>query len=74
MNNYQRFLGPGLAVIAALVVAALLGAPVVAYLPIGLAVLACPLMMFFMMRGMHGGHGAGATDQPAPGAREGEPR
>ena len=26
-----------------------------------LLLLACPLMMFFMMRGMHGGHGSGAA-------------
>jgi hypothetical protein len=25
-----------------------------------LFILACPLMMFFMMRGMHGGHGGSA--------------
>ena len=25
-----------------------------------LLILACPLMMFFMMRGMHGGHGGNA--------------
>ena len=28
--------------------------------PIALVVLMCPLMMIFMMRGMHGGHGDSA--------------
>ncbi len=32
------------------------------YLPL-LFILACPLMMIFMMRGMHGGHDMGASDQ-----------
>jgi len=27
-----------------------------------LLILACPLMMIFMMRGMHGGHGGNAED------------
>ena len=81
--NYQRFFGPALILVAALGVAALLGVPVLAYLPVGVAALACPLMMVFMMRGHggHGGHGGGghggggehAHEQPAPG-REGGPR
>lgn len=29
-------------------------------LPLALVVLICPLMMIFMMRGMHGGHGKAA--------------
>ena len=32
------------------------------YLPL-LLILACPLMMVFMMRGMHGGHDMGAEDK-----------
>ena len=32
------------------------------YLPL-LIILACPLMMIFMMRGMHGGHDMGALDK-----------
>ncbi len=32
------------------------------YLPL-LIILACPLMMIFMMRGMHGGHDMGAHDK-----------
>lgn len=46
-------------------------------LPIGLFLLACIGMHFFMMRGMHGGHGKGGahdmhSDQPATGAGEAE--
>ena len=29
-----------------------------------LLILACPLMMIFMMRGMHGGHGHGQAVEP----------
>ena len=32
------------------------------YLPL-LLILACPLMMIFMMRGMHGGHDMSAQDK-----------
>lgn len=72
--NYQRFAGPGLVFVAALAVAALVGVPVLAYLPIALVVLACPLMMVFMMKGMHGGHGDHTHDQPTSGTTEGERR
>lgn len=34
------------------------------YLPL-LILVACPLMMVFMMRGMHGGHDKAAEDQDA---------
>jgi hypothetical protein len=52
-------LGPALAVGILVLGLAVLGVPVITYLPI-LLVLACPLMMIFMMRGMgHGGHGDG---------------
>jgi hypothetical protein len=42
------------------------------YLPL-LFILACPLMMIFMMRGMHGGHDMGAEnmDQHAPELEDG---
>lgn len=40
-----------------------------------LVLLACPLMMVFMMRGMsHGSHGAGSNDQPTSAVRDGEGR
>ena len=72
--NYQRFAGPAAILVAAVAVAAILGVPVLAYLPIALVALACPLMMVFMMKGMHGGHSDGAHEQPTGGAREGEGR
>lgn len=66
--NYQRFAGPALILAAALAVAAILGVPVLAYLPVAAVALACPLMMVLMMRGMrHGAHAGGSSDQP-PGA------
>jgi len=34
--------------------------------PIALVVLICPLMMIFMMRGMHGGHADSAARHDAP--------
>lgn len=73
--NYQRFVGPAVIFVAALAVAAILGVPVLAYLPIALVALACPLMMIFMMRGMsHGSHGGGSHDQPPSAVRDGEGR
>lgn len=71
--NHQRFLAPAVIAVAALALAAALGVPVLAYLPIAVLLLACPLMMVFMMRGMsHGGHSS--QDQPTSGARDGEAR
>ena len=32
---------------------------------VSLVALACPLMMIFMMSGMHGGHDHGRQDEPA---------
>ncbi len=34
--------------------------------PIALLVLMCPLMMIFMMRGMHGGHGSSTMHKEKP--------
>ena len=34
-------------------------------IPAALVVLICPLMMIFMMRGMHGGHGDSAAHDPS---------
>ena len=53
-----------LAVLAALLF--VLGAPVGRLVPFVLG-LACPVMMLVMMRGMHGGHGDHAHDDPAAG-------
>lgn len=72
--NYQRFAGPAVIFVAALAVAAILGVPVLTYLPVAVVALACPLMMVFMMRGMsHGAHGGGSPDQ-TPAVRDGEGR
>lgn len=45
------------------------GVPVASLALLGL-LLVCPLMMFVMMRGMHGGDGGGAADDGAPDRRE----
>lgn len=56
--------------LAAVVVGALWAGLPVASLGYFAFILVCPLMMFFMMRGMHGGqHGQvddGASDRPVP--------
>lgn len=71
--NYQRYLAPAAVGVAAIAVLALLGLPVVAFLPY-LLFLACPLTMVFMMRGMnHGGGGHGShhhTDEPGENLTE----
>ncbi|HET7488880.1 MAG TPA: DUF2933 domain-containing protein [Acidimicrobiales bacterium] len=72
MSNYQRFLGPGLVVVAVLAVATALGAPILTYLPVAVVALACPLMMIFMMKGMHGSHGESHEPQATP--KEGDGR
>lgn len=73
--TYQRFVGPAVIFVAALAVAATLGVPVLAYLPIAVVALACPLMMVFMMRGMsHDSRGAGSHDQPPSAVKDGEGR
>ena len=41
----------------------LIGASGIAGLLLFLLVIACPLMMVFMMKGMHGGHGHGQPEQ-----------
>ena len=55
--NTQRYLGPALALIAIVVVLRFVGVNVGAFAPYGLLLLVCPLMMFFMMRGMNNGDG-----------------
>ena len=68
--NHQQMLKPMLIGAAVLVVLAVAGLPVGA-LVLPLVVLACPLMMFFMMRNMdHGGHDHSA--QTARSATEDE--
>lgn len=59
--NSQQMVKPALVAGAVLVVLVVAGLPV-AYLGFVLLILACPLMMFFMMRGMGGmDHGAGGS-------------
>lgn len=70
--NYQRFVAPAVALVAGLTLAALLGVPVLAYVPVAVLVLACPLMMVFMMRGMS--HGTRAAHDSTSSAGEGERR
>jgi hypothetical protein len=72
MNNNRNYGLYAIAVAIAVVGALALGVPLgdLAFL---LIVLACPLMMFFMMRGMHGGgdlHGRGPGHDDAPKDRE----
>lgn len=54
----------GVAVIA--VVLAVAGVPLTALIPVAI-LLACPLMMFFMMRGMGGMHGGTPEDHTGHG-------
>ena len=57
--NYQRYFRPALLALGVVVVLAAVGVPVASFLPF-LFLLACPLMMVFMMRGMdHSGGGGG---------------
>ncbi len=55
--NHQRYIRSAMLGIVAVAALAAFGIPVLAVLPF-LVVLACPLMMVFMMRGM--GHGSAA--------------
>lgn len=66
--NYQSLMKPLLAAGALVIVLAALGVPV-GYLAFPLLIVACPLMMFFMMRGMTTAAGPTAdrmTTPPAP--------
>ena len=60
-----------LAVAAGFVVLAAVGVPVLSNLPLLAIVLVCPLMMFFIMRGMKHGGGSNRDDDAdrTPGAR-----
>ncbi|MGW3124079.1 DUF2933 domain-containing protein [Streptomyces sp. NPDC001107] len=66
MNTNQRNYGLYAVAVAIAVVGALaLGVPV-GTLALLAVVLACPLMMFFMMRGMHGDGGHGTPRKSPP--------
>lgn len=57
--NHQKMIKPMLIGVGILFVLGLAGLPVLTYVPL-LIILACPLMMMFMMGGMnHGGGGQG---------------
>ena len=51
--NTKRYIGPVLVAVAIVAVLAIAGVNVAAVLPFGLILLVCPIMMFFMMRGMN---------------------
>ncbi|WP_067022360.1 DUF2933 domain-containing protein [Streptomyces dysideae] len=69
MNTNQRNYGTYAVALAIAVVGALaLGVPV-GTLAVAAIVLACPLMMFFMMRGMHGGGGMHGGHDTSHGSR-----
>lgn len=60
--NHQSLMKPLLAAGALVIVLAALGVPV-GYLVLPLLIVACPLMMFFMMRGMdHSGADRRSSD------------
>ncbi len=63
--NHQQMLKPMLVGAGVLVVLAVVGVPVGAVV-LPLVLLACPLMMFFMMRNMdHGGHDHAVHTEPS---------
>lgn len=74
--NHTNYLRVAIGAVAVIAVLGLFGVPVGSYLPFALILLVCPLMMFFMMRGMsHGGasgHG-GHHNKPAEPPRADEP-
>ena len=59
--NHSNHLKIMLAVVGGFVLLAALGVPVASNLPVLAIILVCPLMMFFMMRGMD--HGARSDDK-----------
>ena len=61
--NTQRYAGPALVAVALVAVLAFSGVNVGAIAPFALILILCPLMMFFMMRGMdHGGSNRAGHD------------
>lgn len=73
--NHQQMIKPMLIGVGIFVVLGIAGLPVLNYLPL-LIILACPLMMIFMMRGMGHDHGGPQHDHdhtPAGSDRREEP-
>lgn len=64
--NHQQMAKPALIALAVLVALVIAGLPI-GYLGFGLLILACPLMMFFMMRGMD--HSDAGDDEMHAGHR-----
>ncbi len=64
--NHTNYLRVAIGAVAVVAVLGLFGVPVGSYAPFALILLVCPLMMFFMMRGMHGGQGPGAGQPRRP--------
>lgn len=67
--NHQRYLKPAMLVAAIVAILVAAGVPIAAFLPF-LFLLACPLMMVFMMRGMDGGRGKHAGCHGEHGSAE----
>ena len=63
--NHQQMIKPILIGVGILFVLGLAGLPVLTYVPL-LIVLACPLMMIFMMVGMNHGHDHGEQQDHSP--------
>lgn len=63
MQNHSTHITLMLAAVVGFFLLAALGVPVLSNLPFLAILVVCPLMMFFMMRGM--GHGAGRDDENA---------
>jgi len=68
--NKDKYPMYGIALIAGAALAVWAGLPV----SVLLFLLVCPLMMFFMMRGMHGGQGHGGRDDSSDTRSETPPR
>ncbi len=64
--SHERVLNALLVAAVIGIALAALGVPLLAYAPL-LILLACPLMMFFMMRSMSNGGPADRSTPPAPG-------
>ena len=65
----NRILVYGGAILGLVLVLSVAGVSLAALVPFAL-LLVCPLMMFFMMRGMAGMHGASAEDHTAHGCED----
>ena len=61
--NTQRYFGPALVAVAVVAALAFAGVNLGAFAPYAVILLVCPLMMFFMMRGMGHGNGDESGDE-----------